>query len=157
MVDTYGGVAHHGGGAFSGKDYTKVDRSGAYYARYVAKSIVKAGLADKCEVAVSYSIGVANPISVSIDTFGTGKRVANPISVSIDTFGTGKLSDDELLKLINDHFDFSVSNIIKELKLKDISYQRLAEYGHFGNDIYPWENVDGKVSELKKATAKAST
>ena len=140
MVDTYGGVAHHGGGAFSGKDYTKVDRSGAYYARFVAKSIVDAGLADKCEVAVSYSIGVASPISASIDTFGTGK-----------------LSDDELLKLINDYFDFSVGNIIKELKLKDISYQRLAEYGHFGNDIYPWENVDGKVSELKKATAKAST
>ena len=140
MVDTYGGVAHHGGGAFSGKDYTKVDRSGAYYARYVAKSIVEAGLADTCEVAVSYSIGVASPISVSIDTFGTGK-----------------LSENELLKLINDHFDFSVGNIIKELKLKDISYQRLAEYGHFGNDIYPWENVDGKVSELKKATAKAST
>ena len=140
MVDTYGGVAHHGGGAFSGKDYTKVDRSGAYYVRFVAKSIVEAGLADKCEVAVSYSIGVANPISVSIDTFGTVK-----------------LSEDELLKLINDHFDFSVGNIIKELKLKDISYQRLAEYGHFGNDIYPWENVDGKVSELKKATAKAST
>ena len=140
MVDTYGGVAHHGGGAFSGKDYTKVDRSGAYYARFVAKSIVEAGLADKCEVAVSYSIGVASPVSVSIDTFNTGK-----------------LSDDELLKLINDHFDFSVGNIIKELKLKDISYQRLAEYGHFGNDIYPWENVDGKVSELKKATAKAST
>ena len=140
MVDTYGGVAHHGGGAFSGKDYTKVDRSGAYYARYVAKSIVKAGLADKCEAAVSYSIGVASPVSVSIDTFGTGK-----------------LSDDELLKLINDHFDFSVGNIIKELKLKDVSYQRLAEYGHFGNDIYSWENVDGKVSELKKATAKAST
>ena len=140
MVDTYGGVAHHGGGALSGKDYTKVDRSGAYYARIVAKSIVEAGLADKCEVAVSYSIGVASPVSVSIDTFGTGK-----------------LSDDELLKLINKHFDFSVGNIIKELKLKDISYQRLAEYGHFGNDIYPWENVDGKVSELKKATAKAST
>lgn len=140
MVDTYGGVAHHGGGAFSGKDYTKVDRSGAYYARYVAKSIVKTGLADRCEVAVSYSIGVSKPISVSIDTFGTGK-----------------LSDDELTKLINDHFDFSVGNIIKELKLKDITYQRLAEYGHFGNDIYPWECVDGKVEELKKATAKAST
>lgn len=140
MVDTYGGVAHHGGGAFSGKDYTKVDRSGAYYARYVAKSIVKAGLSDRCEVVVSYSIGVSNPISVSIDTFGTGK-----------------LSDDELTKLINDHFDFSVGNIIKELKLKDITYQRLAEYGHFGNDIYPWECVDGKVEELKKATAKAST
>ena len=140
MVDTYGGVAHHGGGAFSGKDYTKVDRSGAYYARYVAKSIVKTGLADRCEVAVSYSIGVSKPISVSIDTFGTGK-----------------LSDDELTKFISDHFDFSVSNIIKELKLKDITYQRLAEYGHFGNDIYPWECVDGKVDELKKATAKAST
>ena len=140
MVDTYGGVAHHGGGAFSGKDYTKVDRSGAYYARYVAKSIVEAGLADRCEVAVSYSIGVASPISVSIDTFGTGK-----------------FSENELLILINNHFDFSVGNIIKELKLKDISYQRLAEYGHFGNDIYPWEHVDGKVSELKKATAKAST
>lgn len=140
MVDTYGRVAHHGRGALSGKDYTKVDRSGAYYARFVAKSIVKAGLADKCEVAVSYSIGVAKPISVSIDTFGTGK-----------------ISDDEILKLINDHFDFSVGNIIKELKLKDTSYQRLAEYGHFGNGIYPWENVDGKVNELKKATAKAST
>ena len=140
MVDSYGGVAHHGGGAFSGKDYTKVDRSGAYYARYVAKSIVKAGLADRCEVAVSYSIGVSKPISVSIDTFGTGK-----------------ISDDELAKLISDHFDFSVGNIIKELKLKDITYQRLAEYGHFGNDIYPWECVDDKVEELKKATAKAST
>lgn len=140
MVDTYGGVAHHGGGAFGGKNYTKVDRSGAYYARFVAKSIVEVGLADRCEVAVSYSIGVASPVSVSIDTFGTGN-----------------LSDDKLLKLINDHFDFSVGNIIKELKLKDISYQKLAEYGHFGNDIYPWENADGKVSELKKATAKTST
>lgn len=110
-----------------------------YYARYVAKSIVKAGLADKCEVGVSYSIGVSNPISVSIDTFGTGI-----------------IGDDELLKLVDDHFDFSVGNIIKELKLKDISYQRLAEYGHFGNDIYPWEHVDGKAEELKKATAKAS-
>ena len=139
MVDTYGGVARHGGGAFSGKDYTKVDRSGAYYARYVAKSIVKARLADRCEVAVSYSIGVANPVSVSVDTFGTGK-----------------VGDDELLKLIEGHFDFSVGNIIRELKLKDISYQRLAEYGHFGNDVYPWENVDGKAEELKKATAEAS-
>lgn len=139
MVDSYGGVAHHGGGAFSGKDYTKVDRSGAYYARYVAKSIVKAGLADKCEVAVSYSIGVANPISVSVDTFGTGK-----------------IGDDEILKLVDGHFDFSVGNIIKELKLKDISYQKLAEYGHFGNDVYPWEHVDGKARELKKAAAKAS-
>lgn len=101
---------------------------------------MKAGLSDRCEVVVSYSIGVSNHISVSIDTFGTGK-----------------LSDDELTKLINDHFDFSVGNIIKELKLKDITYQRLAEYGHFGNDIYPWECVDGKVEELKKATAKAST
>lgn len=95
MVDNYGGIAHYGGGAFSGKDYTKVDRSGAYYARYVAKSIVKAGLAGKCEVGVSYSIGASNPISVSIDTFGTGKIV-----------------DDELLKLVDDHFDFSVGNII---------------------------------------------
>lgn len=139
MVDTYGGVAHHGGGAFSGKDYTKVDRSGAYYARYVAKSIVKAGLADRCEVSVSYSIGVSKPICIGVDTFGTGK-----------------LSDEELLRLINGHFDFSVKNIVEELKLKDISYQRLAEYGHFGNDVYPWEYVDGKAEELKKATAEAS-
>ena len=139
MVDTYGGVAHHGGGAFSGKDCTKVDRSGAYYARYVAKSIVKAGLADRCEVAVSYSIGVANPISVSIDTFGTGK-----------------IGGEELLKLVNGHFDFSVKNIISELRLKDVSYQRLAEYGHFGNDVYPWEYADGKAEELKKAAAEAS-
>lgn len=121
LVEEKGPSGHPGGGTFSGKDCTKVDRSGAYYARYVAKSIVKAGLADRCEVAVSYSIGVSNPISVSIDTFGTGK-----------------LSDDELLKLIEGHFDFSVGNIIRELRLKDITYQRLSEYGHFGNGVYPW-------------------
>lgn len=136
-IDSYGGVAHSGFGALSGKDPSKVDRSAAYYTRYVAKSIVKAGLASKCEVAVSYAIGVSKPISVSLDTFGTGK-----------------INDEELVKLINDHFDFSPKNIIKELRLKELTYYPLAQYGHFGNEVYPWEFVDGKAKELKEATTK---
>ena len=133
MVDTYGGIAHHGGGAFSGKDPTKVDRSGAYYARHVAKSVVRAGLARRCEVAVSYSIGVARPVCVSVDTFGTGR-----------------IPDERILALVEGEFDFSPAAIIAELGLRDVSYYPLAQYGHFGNDVYPWEKTDGKAKRLQE-------
>lgn len=138
IVDTYGGYSKHGGGAFSGKDVSKVDRSAAYYARYVAKAVVAADLAAKCEVGVSYSIGVADPVSVSVDTFGTGV-----------------LTDSELLILIKRVFDFRPSNIREELRLNDglFKYQSLASYGHMGrNDLnIPWEQVDSKVKELEEA------
>ncbi len=135
IVDTYGGYARHGGGAFSGKDCTKVDRSAAYAARYVAKNIVAAGLADKCEIQLSYAIGVASPTSVMVDTFGTGK-----------------LSDSELTQLVRDHFDLRPAGIIKMLDLRRPIYRQTAAYGHFGrNDLdLPWEKLD-KVEELKKA------
>lgn len=123
QVDSYGSLAHHGGGAYSGKDYTKVDRSGAYFARYVAKAIVKANLATSCEVSVAYAIGVPFPVMVDV--------VAN----------NGKHSNDELRKIINKVFDFTPSNIIKELKLKDQKYYPLSTYGHFGNTNYPWEEI----------------
>ncbi len=127
IVDTYGGVGRHGGGAFSGKDPTKVDRSACYAARYVAKNIVAAGLANKCEVQVSYAIGVANPVSVMVDTFGTGK-----------------LPDDEIIALIREHFDLRPTAIIHQFGLRRPIYRQVAAYGHFGrNDLdLPWEKTD---------------
>lgn len=133
IVDTYGGMARHGGGCFSGKDPSKVDRSAAYAARYVAKNIVAAGLADKCEIQVSYAIGVAEPTSISIDTYGTGK-----------------LSDDTITSLIMEHFDLTPRGIIDSLNLLQPIYRETAAYGHFGRDIFPWEKLD-KVAALQKA------
>jgi len=134
IVDTYGGYARHGGGAFSGKDCTKVDRSAAYAARYVAKNIVAAGLADKCEIQLSYAIGVAQPTSIMVDTFGTGK-----------------LSDEKLVEIIRENFDLRPAGIIKMLDLRRPIYKQTAAYGHFGrNDLnLPWEQLD-KVEILKK-------
>lgn len=134
IVDTYGGYARHGGGAFSGKDCTKVDRSAAYAARYVAKNIVAAGLADKCEIQLSYAIGVAHPTSVMVDTFGTGK-----------------VSDEKLVEIIRGNFDLRPAGIIKMLDLRRPIYKQTAVYGHFGrNDIdVPWEKTD-KAEELAK-------
>ncbi|WP_287477727.1 methionine adenosyltransferase [Anaerostipes sp.] len=133
IVDTYGGYARHGGGAFSGKDCTKVDRSAAYAARYVAKNIVAAGLGDKCEIQLSYAIGVAEPTSIMVDTFGTGKK-----------------SNQELVDLIRRHFDLRPAGIIKMLDLRRPIYKQTAAYGHFGrNDLdLPWEKLD-KVDILK--------
>ena len=134
IVDTYGGYARHGGGAFSGKDCTKVDRSAAYAARYVAKNIVAAGLADKCEIQLSYAIGVAQPTSVMVDTFGTGK-----------------VSDEKLVDIVRENFDLRPAGIIKMLDLRRPIYKQTAAYGHFGrNDLdLPWEKLD-KVEGLKK-------
>jgi S-adenosylmethionine synthetase len=134
IVDTYGGVGRHGGGAFSGKDCTKVDRSAAYAARYVAKNLVAAGLADKCEIQLSYAIGVAQPTSININTFGTGK-----------------LSDEKLIEIIRDNFDLRPAGIIKMLDLRRPIYRQTAAYGHFGRtDIdLPWEQTN-KADELKK-------
>lgn len=134
IVDTYGGMARHGGGAFSGKDCTKVDRSAAYAARYVAKNIVAAGLAKKCEIQLSYAIGVAHPTSVMVDTFGTGK-----------------LSDDRLVEMIRENFDLRPAGIIKMLDLRRPIYKQTAAYGHFGRtDIeLPWEKLD-KTEKLSK-------
>mgnify|MGYP005972265443 FL=1 len=133
IVDTYGGMARHGGGAFSGKDCTKVDRSAAYAARYVAKNIVAAGLADKCEIQLSYAIGVAQPTSIMVDTFGTSK-----------------LREDQLVEMIRKHFDLRPAGIIKMLDLRRPIYKQTAAYGHFGRDDLdlPWEKLD-KVDELK--------
>jgi methionine adenosyltransferase len=133
IVDTYGGYARHGGGAFSGKDCTKVDRSAAYATRYVAKNIVAAGLADKCEIQLSYAIGVARPTSIMVDTFGTGK-----------------LSDEKLVEIIREHFDLRPAGIIKMLDLRRPIYKQTAAYGHFGRtDLdLPWEKLD-KVDVLK--------
>ena len=134
IVDTYGGMARHGGGAFSGKDCTKVDRSAAYAARYAAKNIVAAGLAKKCEIQLSYAIGVAQPTSIMVDTFGTGK-----------------LSDEKLVEIIRENFDMRPAGITKMLDLRRPIYKQTAAYGHFGrNDLdLPWEKLD-KVEELKK-------
>lgn len=134
IVDTYGGYARHGGGAFSGKDCTKVDRSAAYAARYVAKNIVAAGLADKCEIQLSYAIGVAQPTSIMVDTFGTGK-----------------IEDDKLVDIIREDFDLRPAAIIKMLNLRRPIYQQTAAYGHFGRtDIeLPWEKTD-RVEQLRK-------
>ena len=133
IVDTYGGMARHGGGAFSGKDCTKVDRSAAYAARYVAKNIVAAGLADRCEIQLSYAIGVAQPTSIMVDTFGTSK-----------------LREDQLVEMIRKHFDLRPAGIIKMLDLRRPIYKQTAAYGHFGRDdlALPWEKLD-KVDELK--------
>ena len=135
IVDTYGGMAHHGGGAFSGKDPTKVDRSAAYAGRYVAKNIVAAGLADRCEIQISYAIGVSEPTSISIDTYGTGK-----------------LSDQEISNLVREHFDLRPSGLMDMLDLRRPIYQATAAYGHFGREEenFTWENTD-KVALLKKA------
>lgn len=134
IVDTYGGYARHGGGAFSGKDCTKVDRSAAYAARYVAKNIVAAGIADKCEIQLSYAIGVAHPMSIMIDTFGTGK-----------------ISNEKLVEIVRENFDLRPAGIIKMLDLRRPIYKQTAAYGHFGrNDLnVPWEKLD-KVDVLKK-------
>jgi S-adenosylmethionine synthetase len=134
IVDTYGGYARHGGGAFSGKDPTKVDRSAAYAARYVAKNIVAAGLADKCEIQLAYAIGVAQPVSISVDTYGTGK-----------------VSEEKLVQVIRSNFDLRPTGIIKTLDLRRPIYQQTAAYGHFGRtDLnVPWEATD-KADELKK-------
>ena len=134
IVDTYGGYARHGGGAFSGKDCTKVDRSAAYAARYVAKNIVAAGLADQCEIQLSYAIGVAQPTSVRVDTFGTGK-----------------VSDEKLVEIVRENFDLRPAGIIRMLDLRRPIYRQTAAYGHFGrNDLdLPWEKLD-KADALKK-------
>ncbi len=143
IVDTYGGVGCHGGGAFSGKDPSKVDRSAAYYARYAAKNIVAAELADKCEIQVAYAIGVAKPLSINVDTFGTGK-----------------VEDSVLQKVLEggELFDFRPASIIKQLGLrtpKGWSYQQTAAYGHFGRDIFPWEKTD-RAGDLKKLAESAA-
>ncbi|WP_020207696.1 methionine adenosyltransferase [Gilvimarinus chinensis] len=135
IVDTYGGMARHGGGAFSGKDPSKVDRSAAYAGRYVAKNIVAAGLASRCEIQVSYAIGVAEPTSISVNTFGTGK-----------------LPDTEIVKLVREHFDLRPKGLIAMLDLKRPIYRATAAYGHFGRELpeFTWENTD-KVDALRKA------
>jgi len=135
IVDTYGGMGRHGGGAFSGKDPTKVDRSAAYAARYVAKNIVAAGLAERVEIQVAYAIGVAHPLSVNVETFGTGK-----------------IEDEKIVALINEHFDLRPGAIIRDLNLRRPIYQKTAAYGHFGRDDieFPWEKTD-KAETLKKA------
>ena len=137
IVDTYGGMARHGGGAFSGKDCTKVDRSAAYAARYVAKNIVAAGLAKKCEIQLSYAIGVAHPTSIMVDTFGTGA-----------------VEDDKLVEIVRENFDLRPAGIIKMLDLRRPIYKQTAAYGHFGRtDVdLPWEHLD-KVNDLKKYLA----
>ncbi|MBP3691557.1 MAG: methionine adenosyltransferase domain-containing protein, partial [Schwartzia sp.] len=134
IVDTYGGSAPHGGGAFSGKDPTKVDRSAAYAARYVAKNIVAAGLADRCEIQLAYAIGVARPVSVRVETFGTGK-----------------IDDSKIAELVEKNFDLRPAGIIKTLNLRRPIYAQTAAYGHFGRtDVdLPWEHTD-KAEELKK-------
>ncbi len=134
IVDTYGGYARHGGGAFSGKDPTKVDRSASYAARYAAKNMVAAGLADKLEIQLGYAIGVARPVSIHVDSFGTGVK-----------------SDEELEEIVRRHFDFRPASIIRDLKLRRPMYKQVASYGHFGRtDIeLPWEHLD-KVEDLKK-------
>jgi len=135
IVDTYGGMGHHGGGCFSGKDPTKVDRSAAYYARYVAKNIVAAGLADKCEIQVAYAIGVVQPVSIHVETFGTGK-----------------VDDEKICELVKAHFDFAPRSIIDQLDLRKPMYQKTAAYGHFGriNENFGWEKTD-RVDLLKTA------
>ncbi|KKQ62066.1 MAG: S-adenosylmethionine synthetase, partial [Parcubacteria group bacterium GW2011_GWE2_38_18] len=134
IVDTYGGAIPHGGGAFSGKDSTKVDRSAAYMARYVAKNVVAAGLADRCQIQVAYAIGVAKPVGLYVDTFGTNK-----------------ISEEKILELINKHFDFSPKEIIKTLDLKKPVFRKTAAYGHFGraDKDFAWERTD-KAKILKK-------
>ncbi len=136
IVDTYGGMGRHGGGAFSGKDPTKVDRSGAYAARWVAKNVVAAGLADQCEIQVSYAIGVAHPLSVNVETFGTGN-----------------IPDDKIIELVKEFFDLRPGAIIRDLDLRRPIYQKLAAYGHFGRDDLElsWENTDRAAEMIKAA------
>ncbi len=138
IVDTYGGAAGHGGGCFSGKDPTKVDRSASYYARYVAKNIVAAGICKRLEIQVAYAIGVAHPVSVSVNSFGTGK-----------------IPDEDILKLIEKHFDFRPKAIIDALDLKRPIYAATSAYGHFGNPDFPWEKTD-KAEILKEESAAAA-
>ena len=137
IADTYGGYARHGGGAFSGKDPTKVDRSAAYMARYVAKHIVAAGLADKCEIQLSYAIGVAQPVSIFVDTFGTGK-----------------LPDDVLQAWLTLNVDFRPGTIIETLNLRRPIYEKTAAYGHFGRNIFPWERLDDDMIQLMRTLLK---
>jgi S-adenosylmethionine synthetase len=136
MVDTYGGLGAHGGGAFSGKDPTKVDRSGAYMARCIAKNIVSADLADECQVAISYAIGKADPVAVQIDTFGTGK-----------------VSDEMIAKAANDVFNMRPAAIINEFCLRNCSFAEYSAYGHFGNGYPTWEHTD-KYRELREAVKR---
>ena len=135
MVDTYGAMVSHGGGSFSGKDPTKVDRSGAYAARWVAKNVVAAGLADRCQIQIAYTIGVAQPVSLNVETYGTGN-----------------VSDAEIEKLVRDHFDLRPGAIIRDLRLRRPIYKATAAYGHFGRtDIdAPWESTD-RAEELRLA------
>ncbi len=135
IVDTYGGMGRHGGGAFSGKDATKVDRSGAYAARWAAKNVVAAGLADRCEIQVAYAIGVAHPLSINVETFGTGK-----------------IADEQIVALINEHFDLRPGAIIRDLGLRKPIFRQVAAYGHFGRDDLdlPWERTD-KAEALRKS------
>ncbi len=135
IVDTYGGMGRHGGGAFSGKDATKVDRSGAYAARWAAKNVVAAGLADRCEIQVAYAIGVAYPLSVNVETFGTGK-----------------IDDEKIAALVSEHFDLRPGAIIRDLGLRRPIFRQVAAYGHFGRDDLdlPWERTD-KAEAMKKA------
>jgi S-adenosylmethionine synthetase len=135
IVDTYGGMARHGGGAFSGKDPTKVDRSGAYAARYVAKNVVAAGLADRFEIQVAYAIGVARPLSIAVECFGTNK-----------------VAEELIQKLIDEHFDLRPGAIIRDLRLRRPIYRATAAYGHFGREDIdlPWEHTD-KAEALRKA------
>jgi S-adenosylmethionine synthetase len=141
IVDTYGGFGSHGGGCFSGKDPSKVDRSGCYMARYIAKNVVAAGLADKCEIQISYAIGIAQPVSIMVNTFGTGK-----------------MSDDEIRELVNKHFDMKPKAIINNLNLLKPIYGKTAVFGHFGRDDpdFTWERTD-KVEVLRKEFEKKST
>jgi S-adenosylmethionine synthetase len=139
IVDTYGGVGSHGGGAFSGKDPSKVDRSAAYYARYTAKNLVAAGLAEKCEIQVAYAIGVARPLSINVDTYGTGSATEAELQELLENSGI---------------FDFRPAAIVSQLNLKSPSrwsYQETAAYGHFGRDRFPWERTD-RTKELQRAT-----
>ncbi len=140
IVDTYGGYAKHGGGAFSGKDVSKVDRSAAYYARYVSKAVVGANLATRCEVQLSYAIGIAKPVSVYVDTFGTGV-----------------ISDEQIQSLVTQVFDFRPQSIRKELNLDNVKFQELSKYGHFGREDLDvrWEHVDDKITELRELYEKA--
>ena len=139
IVDTYGGYARHGGGAFSGKDATKVDRSAAYAARYIAKNIVKAGLADRFELQLAYVIGGAQPISLNVETFGTSK-----------------VSDETIRKLIEEHFDFRPGAIIERFGLRRPIFRQTASYGHFGRPDLPWEKTDLAETFAKAAGAKAA-
>ena len=131
-MDTYGGYARHGGGAFSGKDPTKVDRSASYMARYIAKNIVASGICDKIEIEVAYAIGVARPVSIYVNTYGTSK-----------------LSDEKIVEIINENFDLRPTRIIEHLDLRRPIYRKTAAYGHFGRSEFPWEKLD-KAIELKK-------